>query len=135
MFDYLSRKDTLRIVYGSANFLLIWHDLILLAFFKVVCSGGNQIVLITWNQSWVAHGKNLIVNKKYISWKSVRDHKFWSFIFLQFYLVLKVMGISLCTWSLWGWFFSAPWTAFRAVRTASWIAFRAVRTATSWLFC
>jgi hypothetical protein len=30
-----------------------------------------------------------------------------------------MMGISLCTWSLWGWFFSASWTAFRAVRTAS----------------
>jgi hypothetical protein len=28
-------------------------------------------------------------------------------------------------------FFSASWTAFRAVRTASWTAFRAVRTATS----
>jgi hypothetical protein len=46
-----------------------------------------------------------------------------------------VMGISLCTWSLWGCFFSASWTAFRAVRTASWTAFRAVRTAASWLFC
>jgi hypothetical protein len=31
-------------------------------------------------------------------------------------------------------FFSASWTAFRAVRTTSWIAFRAVRTAASWLF-
>jgi hypothetical protein len=31
-------------------------------------------------------------------------------------------------------FFSASWTAFRAVRTASWTAFRAVRTAASWLF-
>jgi hypothetical protein len=48
---------------------------------------------------------------------------------------LPVMGISLCTWSLWWWFFSASWTAFRAVRTASWTAFRAVRTAASWLFC
>jgi hypothetical protein len=48
------------------------------------------------------------------------------------------MEISLCTWSLWGWFFSASWTAFRAVRIASWTAFRAVRTAASaasWLFC
>jgi hypothetical protein len=34
-----------------------------------------------------------------------------------------------------GWFFSASWTAFRAVRTAAWTAFRAVRTAASWLFC
>jgi hypothetical protein len=32
-------------------------------------------------------------------------------------------------------FFSASWTAFRAVRTASWTVFRAVRTTTSWLFC
>jgi hypothetical protein len=31
-------------------------------------------------------------------------------------------------------FFSASWTAFRAVRTTSWTAFRAVRTAASWLF-
>jgi hypothetical protein len=46
-----------------------------------------------------------------------------------------LMGISLCTWSLWGCFFSASWTAFRAVRTTSWTAFRAVRTAASWLFC
>jgi hypothetical protein len=31
-----------------------------------------------------------------------------------------LMGISLCTWSLWaGWFFSASWTAFRAARTAA----------------
>jgi hypothetical protein len=37
---------------------------------------------------------------------------------------LHLMGISLCTWSLWGWFFSASWTTFRAVRTAA-----------SWLFC
>jgi hypothetical protein len=34
----------------------------------------------------------------------------------------RMMGISLCTWSLWGWFFSASWTAFRAARTAvSWL--------------
>jgi hypothetical protein len=47
-----------------------------------------------------------------------------------------MMGISLCTWSLWGWFFfSASWTAFRAIRTTSWTAFREVRTAASWLFC
>jgi hypothetical protein len=32
-------------------------------------------------------------------------------------------------------FFSASWTAFRAVRTTSWTAFRAVRTTASWLFC
>ncbi len=30
--------------------------------------------------------------------------------------MLSMMGISLCTWSLWGWFFSASWTAFRADR-------------------
>ncbi len=30
-----------------------------------------------------------------------------------------LIGISLCTWSLWGWFFSASWTAFRVVRAAS----------------
>jgi hypothetical protein len=30
-----------------------------------------------------------------------------------------------------GWFFSASWTAFRAVRTASCTTFRAVRTAAS----
>jgi hypothetical protein len=29
----------------------------------------------------------------------------------------SVIGISLCTWSLWGWYFSASWTAFRAART------------------
>jgi hypothetical protein len=34
-------------------------------------------------------------------------------------LALRVMGISLCTWSLWGWFFSTSWTAFRAVRTSA----------------
>jgi hypothetical protein len=39
-------------------------------------------------------------------------------------LITCMMGISLCTWSLWGWFFSASWTAFRAVRTTA-----------SWLFC
>jgi hypothetical protein len=51
---------------------------------------------------------------------------------LCFYLGIKVhqdddditfrqplMGISLCTWSLWEWFFSASWTAFRAARTAT----------------
>jgi hypothetical protein len=43
------------------------------------------------------------------------------------------MEISLCTWSLWGWFFSASWTAFKAGRTAaSWTAFKAGRTAASW---
>jgi hypothetical protein len=29
------------------------------------------------------------------------------------------MRISLCTWSLWGGFFLASWTAFRAVRTTT----------------
>jgi hypothetical protein len=32
---------------------------------------------------------------------------------------LNLMGISLYTWSLWGWFFLASWTTFRAVRTAA----------------
>jgi hypothetical protein len=30
-----------------------------------------------------------------------------------------MIEISLCTWSLWGWFFSVSWTAFRAARTAA----------------
>jgi hypothetical protein len=34
--------------------------------------------------------------------------------------MVSMMEISLCIWSLWGWFFSASWTAFRAVRTTSW---------------
>jgi hypothetical protein len=43
-----------------------------------------------------------------------------------------VMRISLCTWSLWGWFFLS--ISDYSVRIASWTAFRAVRTAASWLF-
>jgi hypothetical protein len=53
---------------------------------------------------------------------------------LEYLQLSRLMEISLCTWFLWGWFFSASWTAFRAVRTASWTAVRAVRTAASWLF-
>jgi hypothetical protein len=33
-------------------------------------------------------------------------------------MALPVMGISLCTWYLWRWFFSASWTTFKAARAA-----------------
>jgi hypothetical protein len=60
---------------------------------------------------------------------------FWRISSCSWYIIPdSLMGISLCTWSLRGGFFSASWTAFRAVRTTSWTAFRAVKTAVSWLF-
>jgi hypothetical protein len=47
--------------------------------------------------------------------RPVTEQENWLWKFKRLFL----MGISLCTWSLWGWFFSASWTNFRAARTAA----------------
>jgi hypothetical protein len=39
--------------------------------------------------------------------------------YVEWAAVMRVMEITLCTWFSWGWFFSASWTAFRAVKTAA----------------
>jgi hypothetical protein len=62
---------------------------------------GQPIVpcgLIAWNlfngtYTFVHNGKNLTVNKKYISWKSDRDHKFGSDVFPKNFQKGPLIGV------------------------------------------